>query len=175
MEIFRACIEQTFIDTSKRRKHGNFHSVILSQRVSSASRVTNKHAGTHSQMLVDQKLLFFSFSLSLSRSQLEELNQISSAHQNKKWPDRPRLAAEAHIQASTLRTEQSRVLGASRLVSIFTTHMAQIDSIRAVLYSKNIDASNVKPYTGLHLNATGNGRQVFPTERNIFSSSFKEI
>ena len=39
--------------------------------------------------------------------------------------------------------------------------MDQIDSIRAMLYSKNIDASNVKPYTGLHLNATGNGRNNF--------------
>jgi hypothetical protein len=33
--------------------------------------------------------------------------------------------------------------------------MADLDSVRAILYSKNIDAANVKPYTGLHINATG--------------------
>ncbi|CAF1263087.1 unnamed protein product [Rotaria magnacalcarata] len=33
--------------------------------------------------------------------------------------------------------------------------MANVDSIRAVLFSKNLDPSQVKPYTGLHINATG--------------------
>ncbi|CAF2664519.1 unnamed protein product [Rotaria sp. Silwood2] len=33
--------------------------------------------------------------------------------------------------------------------------MADLDSIRSVLYSKSIDSSNVKPYTGLHFNTTG--------------------
>ncbi|CAF0786051.1 unnamed protein product [Rotaria sordida] len=33
--------------------------------------------------------------------------------------------------------------------------MAELDSIRAILYSKNIDSSQVKPYTGLHINAGG--------------------
>jgi hypothetical protein len=33
--------------------------------------------------------------------------------------------------------------------------MADLDSIKAILYSKNIDSSNVKPYTGLHINSSG--------------------
>ena len=33
--------------------------------------------------------------------------------------------------------------------------MADLESIRAVLHSKYIDPSNVKPYTGLHINTTG--------------------
>lgn len=38
--------------------------------------------------------------------------------------------------------------------------MDELDTIRAVLYSKSIDSSNVKPYTGLHLNTTGNERRL---------------
>ena len=33
--------------------------------------------------------------------------------------------------------------------------MADLDSIRAILHSKYIDSSNVKPYTGLHMNTGG--------------------
>jgi hypothetical protein len=33
--------------------------------------------------------------------------------------------------------------------------MADLDSIRAILHSKYLDGSNVKPYTGLHVNMSG--------------------
>lgn len=34
--------------------------------------------------------------------------------------------------------------------------MADLDYVRAMLYAKNIDSNNVKPYTGLHFNSRGN-------------------
>jgi len=36
--------------------------------------------------------------------------------------------------------------------------MADLESIRAILHSKYIDSSNVKPYTGLHINTGGKGK-----------------
>lgn len=33
--------------------------------------------------------------------------------------------------------------------------MAELDSIRSILYSKSIDSTSLKPYTGLHFNTTG--------------------
>ncbi len=33
--------------------------------------------------------------------------------------------------------------------------MADLESIKAILHSKYIDSSNVKPYTGLHINTSG--------------------
>jgi hypothetical protein len=33
--------------------------------------------------------------------------------------------------------------------------MSDLESVRAILYSKYIDPNNVKPYTGLHINIGG--------------------
>ncbi len=53
--------------------------------------------------------------------------------------------------------------------------MADLESIRAILHSKYIDSSNVKPYTGLHINTGGKEKtRIFVYFLSINFAGWKE-
>jgi hypothetical protein len=125
----------------------------------------NRRTHTYLHTSVDRFLqqsptncLFFLLSYScLIFSSKNRNKSCRHTHRNNKWPDL--ISTTRHTKVCA----QSRKYLFTQKNGKTNCHwkMSELDSVRSILYSKSIDSANVKPYTGLHFNTSGNNKQWF--------------